>query len=185
MKSNLKNEIIDLLTPNTELIDKYASRKKISKNEIILSEGQAASVTFYIFEGITRNFIINDGKEITLQFNFAKDIVFPLNSYKKNLKSDEYIQALTDLDIVKLNLYDYEIIKTDNTELKELELKLNELYILHTAKRLRDFQTSTAKERYLELIKTEPEILQYCQLSHIASYLGINLGSLSRIRSEI
>ena len=42
-----------------------------------------------------------------------------------------------------------------------------------------------AKERYLNLIKETPELLQYVPLKHIASYLWITPQSLSRIRAEI
>ena len=42
-----------------------------------------------------------------------------------------------------------------------------------------------AKERYLNLIKETPELLQYVPLKHIASYLWITPQSLSRIRAKI
>jgi len=184
MTTNNKNIINDLLSNNGKLIDEYTHKKHANKNEFILTEGKSASVAFYINKGITRSFILVDGKEITLQFNFPGDIVFPLNSFSENLISDESIQAITNLDYAKINLNEFDGVKQNNTELYELELKINELYTFQIAKRLRGFQTKSAKERYLELIKTEPEIAQFCQLSHIASYLGINLGSLSRIRSE-
>jgi len=185
MRTNRKSEIIDLLKNNTSLFDRYTLRLYKKKGDFLLSAGGSGFGAFYLNEGITRNFLIQDGREITLQFNFPGDIVFPLNSYDKTLPNDEYIQALTELDFVKINLDGFNRIKQENTDLYELEIKINEIYTFQIAKRLRDFQTKTAKERYLELIKTEPQILQFCQLSHIASYLGINLGSLSRIRSEI
>ena len=46
-----------------------------------------------------------------------------------------------------------------------------------------DLLTKTAKERYLQLIKTEKEINKI-PLKYLASYLGITPQSLSRIRAE-
>jgi len=45
--------------------------------------------------------------------------------------------------------------------------------------------TDPAKERYLNLIKTKPSIVQNVPLKQIATYLGITDTSLSRIRKEI
>ena len=45
--------------------------------------------------------------------------------------------------------------------------------------------TDPAKERYLNLIKTKPSIVQNVPLKQIATYLGITDTSLSRIRNEI
>jgi len=42
-----------------------------------------------------------------------------------------------------------------------------------------------AKERYLNLIKQKPGIVQNVPLKQIATYLGISDTSLSRIRKEI
>ena len=46
-------------------------------------------------------------------------------------------------------------------------------------------QTLTASERYELFIQKHPEILQRVALRHIASYLGIDIATLSRIRKSI
>ncbi|MEW7281336.1 hypothetical protein ABW636_22340 [Aquimarina sp. 2201CG1-2-11] len=43
----------------------------------------------------------------------------------------------------------------------------------------------TAKEKYLRLLKEQPEIIQKSPLNYIASYLGVTRRTLSRIRKEI
>jgi hypothetical protein len=42
-----------------------------------------------------------------------------------------------------------------------------------------------AKDRYLNLLKAKPDIVQNVPLKQIATYLGITDTSLSRIRKEI
>lgn len=46
------------------------------------------------------------------------------------------------------------------------------------------FLFKTAEERYMELVKLHPDIFQSVPLYHIASYLGIEGPSLSRIRKR-
>ena len=45
--------------------------------------------------------------------------------------------------------------------------------------------TKSAQERYIDLIKKQPEIIQRVHQKHIASYLGITTQSLSRIRKNL
>ena len=47
-----------------------------------------------------------------------------------------------------------------------------------------DNLTMTAKERYEALLKTFPDICQRVNLGYIASFLGISISTLSRIRAE-
>ncbi len=48
-----------------------------------------------------------------------------------------------------------------------------------------EMMTKSAEERYLDLMKDRPEVLQRIPQKHIASYLGITTQSLSRIRKRI
>jgi CRP/FNR family transcriptional regulator, anaerobic regulatory protein len=45
--------------------------------------------------------------------------------------------------------------------------------------------SQTAEERYLNLLKYQPNVLQSVPIKDIASYLGIHPDSLSRIRNNI
>jgi hypothetical protein len=45
-------------------------------------------------------------------------------------------------------------------------------------------QTLSASERYQLFVRKNPDILQRVALRHIASYLGIDIATLSRIRRK-
>ena len=51
--------------------------------------------------------------------------------------------------------------------------------------RTESFLFKTPEERYLDLVKYHPDILNNIPLYHISSYLGIQGPSLSRIRKRI
>jgi DNA-binding MarR family transcriptional regulator len=48
-----------------------------------------------------------------------------------------------------------------------------------------EFKMSSPEERYLNLLKTRPDLIQRVPQHQIASYLGIKPESLSRIRKRI
>ncbi len=174
-----------LSSENQDILENATTHKIYKKNEHLIEPGKDAGVAFAINTGIVRSYIIKSGNEITTSFNFDKAFCFPINSYIPGAESDEYFQALTDtvVNIIDVNIFNK--LKLSHIELIQFEVYINEIIILQLAQRLREFQTLDAKERYLQLLEKEPNIIQNIPLTYIASYLGITLGSLSRIRSII
>ncbi len=66
----------------------------------------------------------------------------------------------------------------------ELDLLITELYTAWLEERLLEFQTLNATQRYEKMRQQTPHLIQQVQLTHLASYLGISLETLSRIRSK-
>ena len=46
------------------------------------------------------------------------------------------------------------------------------------------FQTNKAIERYKEFCKKDPEVVKIAPLNHIASFLSIDIATLSRLRKK-
>ncbi|MFC4874832.1 hypothetical protein [Negadavirga shengliensis] len=68
-------------------------------------------------------------------------------------------------------------------ELHEFDVKITEFYAMWLEEKLHRFYTQSATGRYLHLLESHPHIIQY--ITFIASYLGVSLETLSRIRSKI
>ena len=91
-------------------------------------------------------------------------------------------------------LEDCQLIRVDYNKVEELYERYHDLEscgrimaiecYLEENERNRSFQMLGAKERYLNLIRTQPQILQRVNLGHIASYIGVTQVQLSRIRSS-
>ena len=62
---------------------------------------------------------------------------------------------------------------------------VDESRFTHQMNRSIQLQTMSARERYLRFMKKHPDLLQQVALRHVASYLGIDNATLSRIRKTI
>lgn len=72
-----------------------------------------------------------------------------------------------------------------HSQLVTLDLMLAEYYAMWLEKRLFEFHTITATQRYRQIPDRDPYIIQTLPLTIIASCLGISLETLSRIRAQI
>ena len=68
---------------------------------------------------------------------------------------------------------------------QEFGRQMAEHIYLSAKKRVEDLLFLTAENRYLQLLKQHPEIFQHVPQKYIASYLGIQPQSLSRMRKRI
>jgi hypothetical protein len=57
--------------------------------------------------------------------------------------------------------------------------------VIYNEQRTRDIINLSAEERYLNLLKYNPDIIQNVPLQYIASFIGIKPESLSRIRRKL
>ena len=54
-----------------------------------------------------------------------------------------------------------------------------------TTKRVEGFMFMDAEQRYLQMMREVPHLLERVPLYHLASYLGVERESLSRLRKKI
>lgn len=156
------------------------------KNEFLLKEGQIAVEYYFINSGFIRSFAVDmEGNEITTGFYSQAKIVLEVSSFFLRTPSKEYIQTLTDCVCWRIGFDKFQELFHGIQSFREAgRTRLVEGYF-NLKQRSISMITDSAKERYLQLIKDNPEIVHQAPLKHIATYLGITDTSLSRIRKEI
>jgi CRP-like cAMP-binding protein len=86
------------------------------------------------------------------------------------------------LRITKTNL---DQLTQQSTVFRDFSISVFQQSLAYNENRSTELATLSAEERYRKLMKNYPQILQNVPLQHIASFLGMNPKSLSRIRKEI
>jgi CRP-like cAMP-binding protein len=133
---------------------------------------------------MTRSYWLVNGEEITTSFSCEGGIVFSMDELYYNKMSEEFVETLEDVVAYKIALSDLIRLFQTNIELANWGriIHQNEYRRLHRSHK--DRLTLSAKERYEEFMQQFPQICQRVQLGYIASYLGITLPTLSRLRSR-
>jgi CRP-like cAMP-binding protein len=177
-EQNFKQE--DLAT----ILSQY-QRIEFAKNDYMVQEGTTANFYYFMESGFARSYVIDlEGNDISTKFFSASDIVIDWHSYFLKTKCRENIQAITACVAWKISfenfmkLFNIEAFRdVGRTRLVNnyFELKNHSVSII----------ADPARDRYLNLLKTKPDVLQNVPLKQIATYLGITDTSLSRIRKEI
>lgn len=158
----------------------------VKKDTILEREGTLHKYHNFIVSGHMRNFHHNEeGKEITTDINDGPRFFTSYYHFVHQTVSNENLQCVTDCELLRISREDVEQAADIGLTSKEYTEKALQYYLEQGKQRIIDLTTLTGKERYLKLMNKHPSILQNVPLTYIASYLGLNPGSLSRIRQEL
>lgn len=158
--------------------------KDISKKSFLLKEGQVCNHIYFIEKGFIRSFYMKDGKEITAWFMKEDDFIISVNSFYKREPSYEYIQAIEDSTVNFVHYDDLQKLYNDFVEFNINGRLLTIHYYILSEERLYSMRKQSAEERIKFLLDKHPEIFRRAPLGYIATYLGISLETLSRIRAR-
>ncbi len=178
-------KVYPLSDPSRLTLTKNIVKVSFPKYHRILQADRIEKQIYFIKKGIARTFFLIDGNEITFSFGKEGDTIISMESYIANQKGYENIELLEDCELYKLNIENLQQLFNENIEIANWGRKFAELHLLKAEERLMSRQFGTATERYKELLKNYPDLIQRVQLKHIASYLGVTQVSLSRIRANI
>ncbi len=188
---NIKSEIREYLSKYIELSDELESVlsenlmvREIPKGTTLLQEGELCNECYFILKGLIRTYYIRDLEEVTTDFHMEEQVVSP-SCYGRNIPSDLYVECLVDtLAFVGTPQMECEMY-SKYPQLESLSRVIGEIVMASYKDDFDSYKMSSPEQRYLDLVKNRPQLIQRAPQYQIASYLGIKPESLSRIRKRI
>ncbi len=179
------NPLLDPIIQNRlEKLSETFNKRNIPAKTVLLEEGNVSQNIYYIVKGAIRLFFYKDGKDITFQFFLDGSFVASFDSFFEETPSLFYMETIEDCEVVKFDKSDFlDFLGADLSAHKWLENFMAWRFHVYQQLFLSRIK-NTPKERYEELRKNNPEIVNRIPQHYIASYLGITPVSLSRIRNR-
>ena len=165
-------------------LQSHSFKKTVKRGKFLLKPGEYCNHYYFIHKGILRAFIKEGKKEITTWLNPEKEITTSIRSMVRRQPSVEYIQALEYSELYALHFEHMEEMYRLFPEVNILARKLLVEYYADSEERSYISRIPSAEKRYRHFIRTRPELVNRIPLKYIASYLGITLETLSRLRGK-
>jgi CRP-like cAMP-binding protein len=175
---------VELTKPCKDEFVQLAAIRTFAKNEIIIAEGQLARKVYIVIRGCARAYYLKDGRDITDWLAFENDLITSISSFFSDMPSDHFIEALEDVALLEIAKSDLDLLCDKHPCFERLMRKGITDTFLKLQQKTVGIQFEPAKQRYQNLVEHRPDINQRVPLTHIASFLGITLETLSRIRSS-
>ncbi len=159
--------------------------KQLKKKEFLLQEGKICNTISFINNGCMRLFYNVDGVENTIQFFFEHSWYTDYASFLTGQPTIENLQALESCEVVQLKKDDLYKLYTQFPVFEKVGRIMAENAFLSLSRLNQMLTNEEPQERYLNLMKQRPDVVERIPQHYIASYLGIKPESLSRIRKRI
>ncbi|SHM86714.1 Crp/Fnr family transcriptional regulator [Chitinophaga sp. CF418] len=171
--------------------DKYLpfqTRLEVPTKTILLEEGKISQNYIFIEKGCVRTFFNNNGEEKTVQFFFENEGLTSFDSFVNNIPSQCAIETIEPSVIYLLpKQYVTQMIEElmHEQNFAQMMLQMFAQRQTHYINEFISFIRDTPEQRYQNLLRERPHIVQRVPQHYIASYLGVTTVHLSRIKSKI
>jgi len=178
-------KVVDFTDEELFLFMQRLKPVSLKKYGFYLSEGQVCRSMVIVYKGGMRVFTRNEKGDHTLGFAFEGEWIGDYESFLLQAPSDSFIEALEDCELFTLSYADMQALYSHSQRFERFGRIIAENLFVETAKSKRTLLLQSAEDRYLDLLTNQPHILERLPQHLIASYLGIQPQSLSRIRAKV
>lgn len=180
------SEIIHLSKNERDEFFSLLTEVKLRKRESLIEAGSYVAYEYYVLKGCLKAYHTSeDGHRSVVQFAIEDWWISDFDAFFNDLPAKLTICAIEESVVLGIH-------KNSLAELYKRIPKFERFFRIKTTraflsltKRIQSGLEKDSRERYLDFCKTYPNIEQRVPNYHIASYLGIQPESLSRIRREL
>ncbi len=167
-----------------DVLEKLLVPMKFQKGEMILSEGQVCTNIYWIAKGLVRQFYFKNGKELTEYMATENNICMCIESLFKEEPTRLQIMALEPTIIYAMPKSELEQASIRSVNIQMLYRKILEESLILSQVHADMLRFESAQDRYVKLVKRQPQLVLRAPLVYIASYLQMTPETLSRVRTS-
>lgn len=156
------------------------------RKETLTVAGERERYLYFVLEGVQRVFYFDDqNREATLVFTYAPSFGGVLDALMLNTPSRYYYETLTPSVFLRASITDLQPLIDARPDIATL-IRLGVTNALAgVLERLVELQTYSAEDRFRQLLRRSPHILQLVPHKYLANYLGIDATNFSKLINRI
>lgn len=156
--------------------------RRIGKKEFLTKEGEVENYFNFIVKGLVRKYYKKNNQEINTQISMEGHIILSQESFHSRTPSEYYIETIEPTVFISILFDDLEKLYTMSKKMEHL----GRLVITHTMMIKDRWQMQmvkmTPRERFLNFVMKNPELMQRVPQKYLASYLNIKPETFSRFK---
>ncbi len=148
-------------------------------------QGEFCTEVIFVIKGCLRYYHAQQGVERSLEFIFEDYWFTDLESWLLKRPSANGVDALEDSEVMVIPFRDLQVLYDKNPKCERIGRLIAEKTIIEISNNYNSLLSNSPAERYQKMLLEKPQLIDRVPQHLIASYLGIEPESLSRIRKKI
>jgi len=168
----------DELEELTSIWQPFACKRKT----ILTTAGETERYLYFVLEGVQRGFYIgNDNQEATIVFMYPPSFSGIADSFLTQTPSKFFLETLTASRFLRTTYIQIEQLMQQYPNILRMVLQLTSFVLKGVLERQIELQCFSAEEKFRTLLKRSPHVLQIIPHKYLASYLGIDATTFSKL----
>ena len=161
------------------------TRRFLKKGEFLSQAGEVCNYASFINRGSLRVFLEVRDQEVSKHFFFDREYACDYSSFLTRQPGLLNIKALEDTELMELSYEKVQVLYERFPVWQKYGRLIAENLYIQVARRSQELLLRSPEEMYIRLVEARSPIIARIPQHYIASYLGIQPESLSRIRKRI
>jgi CRP-like cAMP-binding protein len=160
----------------------YSARRKT----VLTASGETEKYLYFVTEGVQRAFYLRtDDKDATLVFSYAGSFSGILDSFLLQHPSKYFLETLTNSEFIRTTFSQLHQLINKHRNIETFIRKSLSYTIAGVLERQIELQCFSAEEKFKVLLTRSPHVLQMIPHKYLASYLGIDATTFSKLLGSV
>jgi len=175
-------KIVPLTDAEFDFVRAHFSTKKYKKHQFLIQEGEPVNYSYFVVSGLLK-LVHTDasGKQHIVSFAMEDWWESDFQAFHNRTSATMSLDCLEDTEVFCLSLENYQKLCAGLHKMEHFFLAKANGGHIGSQQRILSLITSTAKDRYDQLLQRYPSLFQRVSKTLIASYLGVSRETLSRL----
>ncbi|MGF7038419.1 Crp/Fnr family transcriptional regulator [Mucilaginibacter lappiensis] len=175
-------KIVPLSDDEFAFVCTHFTVKKFKKHQFLIQQGEAVKYHYFVVSGLLKLVYTDDtGKQHIVSFAMEDWWESDFYAYYTQTEATMSLECVEDTEVFCLSLENYKKLCDGLQKMERFFLEKANFGFIGSQRRIISWLTSNAKERYEQLLKQYPSLIQRLPKSLLAAYLGVSRETLSRL----
>ena len=170
--------------PEIQMIAERIHHNSYAKGEVILRQGDIPRSLAFVIKGAVRVYYTDEqGNEQTVNFIFENQALVAFDSFASQTPSGIAAAALEATELIWTSHTEFFGFLELHPKYEAAVRGIMGQYLVLNSAHTKLLRINPARDRYEALCKARPDLVTRVPLKYIASYIGMTLETLSRVRA--
>ena len=175
-------KVIPLTDDEFAFISSHFTSKSYKKRDFLFREGESVKYSYFVLSGLLKLIHVDEAaNEHVLAFAMEDWWEGDYQAFYKQTKATMSLQCLEDTEVLCLSLEGYHALCSKLPKMEHFFLQKANGGHIAAQQRILSFLSSNATQRYEQLLKRYPSLIQRVPKTLLAAYLGVSRETLSRL----
>ncbi|MCG2614708.1 Crp/Fnr family transcriptional regulator [Terrimonas sp. NA20] len=155
------------------------------RKTMLTAIGETEKHLYFVLEGLQRAFYIGeDNQEGTIVFTYPPSFSGVADSFLTQTPSKYFFETLSTSKFLRTTYKQMEELMLQYPDVQGMVLRITAFALKGVLERQVELQCFSAEEKFRTLLKRSPHVLQIIPHKYLASYLGIDPATFSKLLSS-